>query len=206
VASALGQLPDLGGSRVYDALRVLFEERHAPTLLVADSLDEARGADDRIRQADELPPVWRIVLTGRQSAWNRQLDLGDRDPSRQVGVLQPLRYPDDVEQAIAAWFSRQPARAAGVAAQLRDRPALQQAATVPLILTFYCIVAGDQELPGRRADLYARVIRRMLAGRWRGSGDRDPDPDACLETLRGWAWSAAVPNPVSETGNGRMSS
>ena len=49
VASALGQLPDLGGSRVLDALQLLFEERNAPTLLVADSLDEARGDDDWLR-------------------------------------------------------------------------------------------------------------------------------------------------------------
>jgi hypothetical protein len=48
--------------------------------------------------------------------------------------------------------------------------------------------------------LYAKVIRRMLTGRWRGSADRDPDPDACMETLRDWAWSAAASNPVSGTG------
>ena len=85
-------------------------------------------------------------------------------------------------------------------AQLRDRPALQQAATVPLILAFYCIIGGDQPLPARRADLYAKVIRRMLTGRWRGSGDHDPDPDACLETLRDWAWSAAASDLVSGVG------
>jgi hypothetical protein len=85
VASALGQLPDLGGSRVIEALRVLFEDRNdAPTLLVADSLDEARGADDRIRQADTLPAAWRIVLTSRPASWNRQLAI-DNYPSRQVG-------------------------------------------------------------------------------------------------------------------------
>ena len=106
VASALGQLPDLGGTRVIDALRVLFEERNAPTLLVADSLDEARGADDRIRQADTLPPAWRIVLTSRPGSWNRQLAIGDDDPSRRVGVLQPLRYPEDVEPFIAALVQR----------------------------------------------------------------------------------------------------
>jgi hypothetical protein len=103
--------------------------------------------------------------------------------SRRIGVLQPLRYPDDVEPFIAAWFTGRPAPAADLAAQLRDRPALQQAATVPLILEFYCIVGGDQ-LPGRRARFYAMVIRRVLTGRWRGDVERDPDPDACLETLR----------------------
>ena len=47
---------------------------------------------------------------------------------------------------------------------------------MPLILAFYCIVGGDQLLPSRRADLYAKVIRRMLTGRWRGSGDWRPGP------------------------------
>jgi len=200
VSGALGQLPDLGGSRVLGALRVLFEERGAPTLLVADSLDEAPGADERIRQADTLPVAWRIVLTSRPTSWNRQLAIGDDDPLRRVGVLQPLRYPHDVEPFINAWFSGRPAWAASLATQLRDRPALQQAATVPLILAFYCIVVGDQPLPSHRAVLYAKVIRRMLTGRWRGSGGQDPDPDACVETLRDWAWSAATSNPVSGVG------
>jgi hypothetical protein len=199
VSSALGQLPDLGGSRVTDAVRVLFEERNAPTLLVADSLDEASGADDRVRQADTLPPSWRIVLTSRPASWNHQLAIGD-DPTRWIGILQPLRYPDDVEALIAAWFSGRPAWARELVAQLRDRPALQHAATVPLILAFYCIVSGDQPLPARRAALYTKVIRRMLTGRWRGSGNHDPDPDACLETLRDWAWSAAASDPLSGIG------
>jgi hypothetical protein len=200
VSSALGQLPDLGGSRVSDAVRVLFEARNAPVLLVADSLDEALGADDRVRQADTLPPSWRIVLTSRPASWNHQLTTGDDDPARRAGSLLPLSYPDDVEPFIARWFAGRPAWGAGLAAQLRARPALQQPATVPLILAFYCIVGGDQPLPGRRADLYAKVIRRMLTGRWRGSGPRDPDPEACLATLRDWAWSAAVSHRVSGIG------
>jgi len=200
VDSALGQLPDLGGSRVIDALRMLFEERDGPTLLVADSLDEARGPDDRIRQADTLSAAWRIVLTSRPGSWNRQLSIRDADPSRRIGLLQPLQYPDDVEPLIAAWFSGRPARAEVVAAQIRDRPALQQTATVPLLLAFYCIIGGDQPLPARQAELYKRVVKRMLTGRWRGSGIRDPDPDACLETLRDWAISAADSNPLSGVG------
>ena len=31
-------------------------------------------------------------------------------------------------------------------------------------------------------------------------GDRDPDPDACLEILRDWAWSAAASNLISGVG------
>jgi hypothetical protein len=201
VASALGQLPDLGGTTITEALRVMFENRDGPTLLVADSLDEARSQDDRIRGADSVPTGWRIVLTSRPASWNQQLAMGgEDDPSRIIGSLQPLRYPEDVEPFITAWFNERPDRAADLAVQLRDRPALQQASTQPLILAFYCIIGGDQPLPGRRAELYAKVIHRMLTGRWRGDGDHDPDPAACLETLRDWAWSAAVKDPISGLG------
>jgi len=44
------------------------------------------------------------------------------------------------------------------------------------------------------------VIKRMLTGRWRGSGQQDLDLDACLRILREWAWSAAARDPVSGTG------
>jgi hypothetical protein len=201
VASALGHLPDLGGSRVLDMLQMLFEDRHAPTLLVADSLDEARGVDDRIRT---LPQAWRIMLTTRPAAWKRQLAIEEDDPSQRVGVLQPLRYPDDVEAFIAAWFGEQRYWAAHLRVQLHDRPNLQQAATVPLILAFYCIIGGGQPLPSRRTDLYEAVIDQMLIGPWRGSAhqdpDREPDLDTCVETLRAWAWSAAANNPISGVG------
>ena len=52
VSSALGQLGDLGGSRISKALGVFFAERNAPTLLVIDSLDEAHGPSERLRQAE----------------------------------------------------------------------------------------------------------------------------------------------------------
>ena len=117
-----------------------------------------------------------------------------------MGYLRPLSYPEDVEPFIERWFTGRPEQAASLTSQLRDRPDLQQTATVPLLLAFYCIVGGAEPLPRHRAELYARVIMRMLAGGWRGSGARDPDPAACVDTLRAWAWSAAASNPVSGVG------
>jgi len=194
-------LPDLGGARMVDALRVLFEERDAATLLVIDSLDEARSAERRIRQADSLPPPWRIILTTRPGSWDRQLDVSRHDPTQYVADLRPLRYPDDVEPFVTAWFDGRPDQAADLIAQLRGRPDLQQTATVPLILALYCIIGGGQPLPARRADVYAKVIRRMLSGRWRGFSGGDPDPDVCLEVLRDWARSAASSMPKSGVGD-----
>ena len=111
MSSALDQIGDLGGSRISAALRVFFTERNAPTLLVIDSLDEAHGTDERLRQADTLP--WRIILTSRPSSWNHQLAIETENDSHRVGELQPLRYPGDVEPFIQRWFAEQPGAGRG---------------------------------------------------------------------------------------------
>ena len=200
VSSALDQIGDLGGSRISKALGVFFAERNAPTLLVIDSLDEAHGPSERLRQASTLP--WRIVLTSRASSWRNQLTVSDTDESHRVGELQPLRYPGDVEPFIQRWFAGLPERGNDLAAQIARRPGLEQAATVPLILAFYCIVGGTGPLPEFRRDLYTKVLNRMLTGRWRDDDDRQPeDADTCLQTLRAWAWDGAASNhPVSGVG------
>ena len=192
VSSALGQLADLGGSRISTALRGFFTERNAPTLLVIDSLDEAHGPSERLRQAGTLP--WRIVLTSRPSTWRNQLTINDTDDSHRVGELQPLRYPDDVDPFIERWFAGRAEWGNDLAAQIARRPDLQQAATVPLVLAFYCIIGGTGPLPHFRRDLYTRVLNRMLTGRWRDDDDRQPDADTCLQTLQAWAWDGAASN------------
>ena len=143
---------------------------------------------------------WRIVLTSRPSSWRHQLTINDTDDSHRVGELQPLRYPGDVEPFIQRWFAGQPERGNDLAAQIARRPGLQQAATVPLILAFYCIVGGTGPLPDFRRDLYTKVLNRMLTGRWRDDDDRQPDADTCLQTLRAWAWDGATSHPVSGVG------
>jgi hypothetical protein len=64
-----------------------------------------------------------------------------------VGELQPLCYPEDVEPFIRRWFDHQPERGEDLAAQVARRPGLQQAATAPLVLAFYCIVGGREPRP-----------------------------------------------------------
>ena len=121
------------------------------------------------------------------------------EAKRQIGFLQPLEYPGDVEPFITRWFSSRPSWGEELKAQIRSRPPLHQAATIPLILAFYCIVGHGLPLPARQSDLYTKVIRRMLTGRWRQS-DGDHDPDECLERLRDWAWSAATSDSWSGIG------
>ena len=71
---------------------------------------------------------------------------------------------------------------------------------MPLMLAFYCIVAGTGPLPDFRRDLYTRVLNRMLTGRWRDDDDRQPDAGTCLQALRAWAWDGIASHPVSGVG------
>lgn len=199
VSGALERIGDLGGSRITASLKEFFAERNTPTLLVFDSLDEAPDADDRLREADSLGPPWRIILTSRPGSWHDQLHIDTDNPGHRTGDIQPLRYPEDVEPFIQAWFAGRAAWGADLAAQITRRPDLQQAATVPLILAFYCIVGGTQPLPEFRGLLYAKVLARLLTSRWRGTGPQ-PDPGACLATLRSWAWAGATSDAVCGTG------
>ena len=92
VSSALDHLADLGGSRVSAALHSFFTGRDVPrTLLVIDSLDEAAGPDDRLREAEAL--FRGIILTTRPRSWNRRLVIDDHDESHRIGELQPLPLP-----------------------------------------------------------------------------------------------------------------
>jgi hypothetical protein len=158
VAAALEQIGDLGGSRITAAVRDFFTERNAPTLLVIDSLDEARDPDNRHRQVDTLP--WRIVLITRPAAWNKQIGIDPANPSHAVGELLPLAYPGDVVPLITAWFAHDSARGEDLASQIARRPDLQQASTVLLILAFYCIVGGSSPLPEFRHDLHSLPFSR----------------------------------------------
>jgi hypothetical protein len=162
VSSALDQLPSLGSPEVAAALRALFAEREARTLLVIDALDEAPGPDARLEQIAALPWYWRTLLTSRPAPWRYQIAADDPNwLGRVVGTLQPLRYPGDVEPFIGDWFRQRPDHGGRLVAQLAQRPALQPAAQVPLFLAFYCILGGDLPLPARRRDLHAQVIRRI---------------------------------------------
>jgi hypothetical protein len=198
IASTLDQLPDMGGGDVTETIRSHFANRQSAVLLVIDSIDEAQHPDRRLLQADNLTG-WRIVVTSRPSSWTGQLDIRDGEPGHQVGDLRPLEYPEDVEAFIGKWFATEPAKAAALAAEIAGRRSFQQAATVPLILAFYCILGGSAPLPQTRHALYDQVVRHLVAGFWRDAG-RPPAIGPCLDLLQRWAWDAAAKDPVSGTG------
>ncbi len=189
VSAALDEMGDYGGPEVSSALRCILTRPGARVVLIVDSLDEAPGSGPRLAQVSTLP--WRVILTSRPGAWDGQIDVDERADGHDVCVLQPMTYPADVESLIRAWFAEDPRQAAALASQIAGRPALRQAATVPLILTFYCILGGRERLPESHRELHGKVIRRLLSGVWHVADPPSLDLAACLDALRAWAWAGA---------------
>lgn len=89
VSSAFGQLCDLGGMRISQALQEFFANRNAPTLLVLDSLDEASGPDDRVARptrsrlrGGSFSPVGRARGTSSSTSRNEATLTGSARCSR----------------------------------------------------------------------------------------------------------------------------
>jgi hypothetical protein len=199
-ASAVNQVPGLGAGSIAASLRRFFGDRQAPILLVLDALDEATNPDSRVGEADKQP--WRLVLTSRPNSWKKQVEINPDDPGYQVGDLQPLTYPEDVNAFIAKWFQIEgtPEKANSLTKEIEKRPDLRQSATVPLLLAFYCIAAGSEDnIPQIRSKLYDQVVRQLLVASWHG-GTKIPKIEKCLDVLRKWAWSTVEHHPVSDVG------
>jgi hypothetical protein len=102
------------------------------------------------------------------------------ETGHQVGDLQPLTYPRDVNAFIAKWFQIEgtPEKAGSLIKEIAHRPDLRQSATVPLLLAFYCIAAGSEDnIPQIRPKLYDQVVRQLLAASWHGGGKTPQDQE-----------------------------
>ncbi|WP_433295650.1 trypsin-like peptidase domain-containing protein [Actinoplanes sp. CA-030573] len=94
---------------------------------------------------------------------------------------------------IAAWLQRQPDRRKSLEDALHESATLRQIATVPLLLSFLCRLAGTmsrtERFPTSRTTLYQQVMSRLLSGRWREASrsaidvDGPPDPDRRMRLL-----------------------
>ena len=104
-----------------------------------------------------------------------------------------------MESFIARWFAADPPRGQALAAQIKSRADLQQGATVPLILTFYCIIGGEEPLPKTRHKVHELVLWRLLSGLWRHGGNVG-NPAKRAAYLRGWAWEGAKKNEMTGIG------
>ncbi|WP_206064729.1 NACHT domain-containing protein [Kocuria sediminis] len=202
-ASSLGH-SDPGDGDIAGRLRRAFLRPQARVLLVVDSLDEAADQTaqaPRLHVLRGLPGGWRVVVTSRPAAWDATYRGDSVSASTpRVVTLCDLTYPDDVQTFIRDWFveAADPTRGEALIREIRGRAELARVAVVPLMLTFYCLLAEDpkagaEPLPARRRKLYDRLARRLLLGRWTADHpglDAAPDWGYCEELLRNWAWQA----------------
>lgn len=206
-AAELG-LSDLGAGDAVDRLFRTFR-KHRQVLLIVDALDEAADLVDQTARLRALTSLmeWRLVVTSRPAAWKAthgRIRIAPHSPPRIV-ELRRLAYPAQVEDFIRAWFSTDSARGTRLNKQVQARPELRRSATIPLILTFYCILAEestgeDDQLPLQRRQLYQHLVLKLLRGAWRTDGpgtDMASDIHQCQEMLKTWAWDAVCDHVTS---------
>ncbi len=184
-----------------------FLEPGRRVLLFVDSLDEAADLVEQPNRLQELRTLrgWRAVVTSRPAAWEATY-RGDASRDDDLTVLELLGL-DDPEAFIAAWFVDDPAGGRRVVEELRGTRRADLA-RVPLMVTFYCLLAEDPNVDGKlptlRGDLYRRLVQRLLRGGWAANApgpDAGQDDAACTELLTTWAWQA-VRDRVTSVGLG----
>jgi hypothetical protein len=197
-----------GTARSVDRLKKYLRDRKEKVLLVLDSLDEASAGGRDISQA--LISSWRVVLTSRHHSWHEGLWPGE---AATVTVeLLGLSYPSEVRDFAREWFKsvggdgQVPPGAPGQEAEtfmsrLARNPAARDLCTVPLFLTFLCMVGSgggsDWDLPRTRTELLDQVVTRLLKSSWRGPCEGSRNDTALKEIAQEWAWNAAVNHSLS---------
>ena len=221
IRSALARGSDLGGAEVVDRLAAGLAASGMRILAVVDSLDEAAAVVGQASRWRELTSIsgWRVVVTSRPAAWRATIGASDSAAPEWVRVVtvQDLTYPDDVDDFIDAWFTTTAADTADhLKHQIRGRRDLQASATIPLLLTFYCLITessthgpgpgegGLVALPRFRRDLYTRIVRRLLRGGWTTPAGlhTGPDVERLATILATWAFEAATTQTDPYTGLG----
>ncbi|MBO1741400.1 NACHT domain-containing NTPase [Leifsonia sp. TF02-11] len=201
-ASGLGFTP-LADRGMRERLDMTLLESRSRVVVMVDSLDEAADVTDqaaRLKELFGLPARWRVVISSRHAAWEHAMRRAPVKRSPRQISLRGLRYPTDVVSFIHAWFAEpdEEWRADALLRELARRRELVGNAVLPLILTFYCLLAqgvdrGDAALPQSARDLYRRLAARLLLGSWRGDApgpDGQPDIAYCEQLLKAWAWAA----------------
>lgn len=208
IAAAIDSRSDLGAG-VADRVKAHLLHRDDRVQLVLDSLDEATTGRRDIDHA--LIGSWRTVVTTRPESWHNQWSSPPRahraegptvapTPEVITATLQPLSYPDDVRAFAIAWNEKDgiaPLQAVEhLMDQLRNNHAARETSTVPLFLTFLCLLAPDGQLPYTRRELLVQVINRLLAAAWRRKG-HDHTLGTLLAIVQQWAWNSATNDPTT---------
>ena len=109
------------------------------------------------------------------------LNLLDDLPAEGRADIETLGFTArEASRFAGVWLERDPERHAALARALESSPPLRDLASVPLLLSFLCQLAGDRDrsgaLPTSKSLLYQEVMDGLLSGKWRGSSGRlDPE-------------------------------
>jgi hypothetical protein len=178
---------DLEAGDAFSALERHLQESTS-TLVVLDGLDEASATDSRRLASLTETGQRRLLLTSRPSSGRNALTIDEKEPRHAIGDLLPLSYPDDVRAVISSRLADSTANA--LIQRIDGDRRLQEAAQVPLICAFYCLIGSDGPLPETRRALYKSVVDRLLAGEWRN--EPPANLTACVRALSDLAAHGAV--------------
>jgi HEAT repeat protein/predicted MPP superfamily phosphohydrolase len=174
------------------------------SVLLLDGLDEVPVAHEQrktlVAELELLARTTRgrIILTSRITGYDRApFPLAQTADEQEVELIEFDNA--QIIGFIAAWFTADTVRSLALIQRLIGTPGLRPLARIPLLLTFFCLIAHDPEpFPIRRSELYEKVLRRLLRGEWRGRSDGDSEPgriDFKLEVLEAVAWKMAEEHP-----------
>lgn len=133
-------------------------------LLLLDGFDEVRPESvesmrRRIATIERSSPAACIVVTSRR--------FGYVAPNERFGELELLPLSPASQRDLLSRWNLSPERIDAVMTQVAGRPALQDMAGNPFVLTLMALLAreSDEPLPAKRVALYRKVIELLVRGR-----------------------------------------
>jgi hypothetical protein len=172
-------------------------------LLVIDALDELpETQQNRFRDcAQQLDNTTGIVLvTCRTMHWEERSQWLGWKKLPDAAELAPLNLRE--QRAIAErFFSENPRGAQAMQQRLRESYVLRHACRTPLLLTFACLLQSENQLHSdlTYAQLYARILRYLIQGKWRNVAEplaaSDMGEERVLRQLETLAWNLFLQSP-----------
>jgi hypothetical protein len=193
---------------VVDALLASLDLAALPQAASTDCRIMARGAFETGRLVICLDGLDEVPIRSRRKL-QKALSVITASPNSiliatrhsTLGLLDEIAFEGRVDietlgftareasRFIAVWLGRNPERRIALERALEVSEPLRDIATVPLLLSFLCILADvptpSESFPTAKSPLYQEVAKGLLSGRWRSTASRNAlDPDGPPEPAR----------------------
>jgi len=172
-------------------------------LLVIDALDELPEMQqnrfrDCARQLDNTTGI--VLVTCRTMHWEERSQWLGWKKLPDAAELAPLNLRE--QRAIAErFFSENPSGAQAMQQRLHESYVLRHACRTPLLLNFACLLQSENALQSHMtyAQLYARILRKLIKGEWRHATEppatAEADGECILHQLETIAWNLFRQSP-----------